>query len=542
MEINDLNAVQAKQKEAIQLLTGGEVLELLRNKRFLTAWDELFQSCPWATIFQGKEYVTTWYSMYHKLFLPILVKAERGEKLVGLLALGKYCDGSGLIVGAGAKHAEYQTWLAEPSNGEEFVQSALYEIQKIFPKSDIHLKFLPDKTPLSWTKSNPIWRKTCVLRRFTQPLLLINEVSITKELRKKNRREKINRLNKLGKLKFERITDSLHFSSVINELITQNDFRKVAMYNIAYFEVDPLKKSFLLALFEQNLFHATVLKLNNQIIASNISIADRGWAHLWGLSSHAPSFGKYSPGILHFLLLGQQLAKEGYKVLDLTPGDDPYKYGLATEHAEAHELRISGSLPSYAKDMAIVLVWRYLGRLGINRKVLKYKLVKKVHRAKERFRVMLELGPVQLAKSLLYRPGSAGKQQATYQLWPATAPPPAQGGIRRDSLDDLLLYRPARAQVSRWEFLEEAMVRFETRQHSYTLAEEGRLLLCVWLGAPGAGPEEAAALQDLYCHPDGAGKLQAFLGAVAGEVAGTQKCRRVTISADTASKALSWLL
>jgi hypothetical protein len=61
------------------------------------------------------------------------------------------------------------------------------------------------------------------------------------------------------------------FSSIFDELTAQYDFRKAAMYNKAPFRKDPLKKKFLLALFEQQILHVTVLKLNDEIIASNVA-------------------------------------------------------------------------------------------------------------------------------------------------------------------------------------------------------------------------------------------------------------------------------
>jgi CelD/BcsL family acetyltransferase involved in cellulose biosynthesis len=41
--------------------------------------------------------------------------------------------------------------------------------------------------------------------------------------------------------------------------------------------------------------------------------------HLQGMNTHAPSYARYSPGILHFLFLANSLAEEGIEMLDLTP-------------------------------------------------------------------------------------------------------------------------------------------------------------------------------------------------------------------------------
>ncbi len=170
--------------------------------------------------------------------------------------------------------------------------------------------------------------------------MVINEEHFTSELKKKNRREKINRLKRLGDLKFERITDFNEFNAIFDDLALQSDFRKGAMYNKVAFKTDPLRKTFLLSLFKQNNIHATVLKINDQIIAANVSIGTSKQLHLQGINSFAASLARHSPGIIQFLMLGKLLAEEGTEVFDLTPGADGYKDILATHHSVAYTLSI----------------------------------------------------------------------------------------------------------------------------------------------------------------------------------------------------------
>jgi len=55
-------------------------------------------------------------------------------------------------------------------------------------------------------------------------------------------------------------------------------------------------------------------------------------------------------------------------------------------------------------------------------------------------------------------------------------------GLRRNAIDDLLLYRPFSARdVSLEDFLAEALRRVEQRQHVYTFAADGVLLHYSWL-------------------------------------------------------------
>src|SRR5690606_24087573 len=138
----------------------------------------------------------------------------------------------------------------------------------------IQLKYLPQKTPLNWVNATPLGRKFSLLQSFKHPIMNINREWLEKELRKKNRREKINRLKRLGELKLERIINYTDFEAVFEELSTQNDFRKGAAYNAIHFENENLSKEFLLSLFKDGLLHATILKVDSEIIASNVGTMD----------------------------------------------------------------------------------------------------------------------------------------------------------------------------------------------------------------------------------------------------------------------------
>ncbi len=135
------------------------------------AWNALYDACPWATVFQSFAFVTTWFQVYRTKYLPIVVKAECGGKLIGLLTLTMPASGSGhlalsnrkeVIMGAGTYEAEYHTWLANASYGESFIKAALLKVQQQFPESAIHLRFIPSQAPLQWIQESP-WKSYCVL-------------------------------------------------------------------------------------------------------------------------------------------------------------------------------------------------------------------------------------------------------------------------------------------------------------------------------------------------------------------------------------------
>ena len=536
MQIENPIEVKTAPLITVDLVIGENVLELLSDEKFLKDWDQLYHNCPWATVFQSKEFVSTWYNIYNKKYLPILVKAISGGELTGLLPLCRVKDG--LIVGAGHGEAEYQVWISKVSDGESFIINALLEVRKKFPTGNIRFRFIPNKTPLGWTETNLMWKKCCVLRNFYQPLMTIDEVAISQELRKKNRREKINRLTRMGELKFERITDSQTFSSVFDELAAQFDFRKGAMFNKTPFYKSPLKKQFYLALFENGLLHTTILKLNEEIIASNVGTIGKAWVHLQGMNTHSPGFSKHSPGILHFLMMGKLLAEEGFEVFDLTPGGDSYKEGLATNHIMAYELRIAGSM-LYSIESAVqkkvydlIIIdkentFNKLAKIGINpkdaRKDLK-KAVRKLSIIKERFQRAGHQGLRSLLNELLrlliYR-----KINSNYKIYKqgTGASMCSCTTVHQDDLHDLLRYESKAGNLTKWEFLSDAMEKFEKGSHVYTISEGSCLLCSVWVKKQARNDvnkaskptptilDESVILYDIYYHPEGKDKLLAFI-------------------------------
>src|SRR5687768_10707257 len=169
-------------KGAIELLEGEEVISLCLQPEFQAGWDALYRSCSWATVFQSRPFVTTWYQIYQNNYLPILIKSEHHGKLTGLLTMAR--DKNGLIIGAGANQAEYQAWLETDALDEDFIHRALLEVRKRFPGNGIRLKYIHDKVPLGWIINHPMWHKRCFLQAIKQSYLVISDEVLTKKLRK----------------------------------------------------------------------------------------------------------------------------------------------------------------------------------------------------------------------------------------------------------------------------------------------------------------------------------------------------------------------
>jgi CelD/BcsL family acetyltransferase involved in cellulose biosynthesis len=514
---------------SIELLIGDEVLQLLEDASFQVAWDHLCNICPWTTIFQRSSFVATWYRIYEKEFFPILVKAENAGKLTGLLTLAAHKNG--LITGAGANQAEYQAWLTADAKDEQFIKNALQEVDLFFPGKNIVLKYIPVDVPLGFTKKDPIWHKRCFVKTSPHPLMIINDAHLTNELRKKNRREKINRLKRLGELKFERISDYAAFLSVFDEMAIQSDFRKGAMYNKVAFKTDPLRKKFLLSLFEQNNLHVTVIKINDTIIASNASIGGLRQLHLQGLNSFDAAYARYSPGIIHFLMLGKLLAEEGVEVFDLTPGGDAYKDILATDYTEAYTLSIGNNYHGVTNRFKLKINRYFKNKAataGVKHDTLR-KWKRKINFYNVKLKKVTRQGFPSLFAGLL---GKLKRRKKATECWVVQKDLTYAGSglinIQKDNCKDLLDFDQQEVRYSQQEFLSDAMHRFEEGAHCYSWVKDGVLLGCAWVTNLKPATDESGnskiegwgiSLSGLYCHPGGRQQYADFIKAVAAEVA-----------------------
>jgi CelD/BcsL family acetyltransferase involved in cellulose biosynthesis len=506
--------------QAIELLVGEEALSLLKDASFLNKWDHLHSRCSWATIFQSSSFVATWYRIYEAAFLPIVAKTEDAGKLTGLLTLAE--DKNGLISGAGANQAEYQVWLTADAKDETFIKSALLEVHRHFPRKKIRLQYIPAGISLGWTRE-PIFHRCCFIKTSADPLMTIREPERTNELRKKNRREKINRLSRLGELKFERIRDYETFAAVFDELALQSDFRKGAMYNKVAFKTDPFKKKFLLAQFEQNNLHATVLKLNDTIIASNVSMRENNRLYLQGINSFAAPLARYSPGIIHFLLLGKLLAEEGVDVFDLTPGEDMYKGTLATDFTVAYTLSIGNSYHGFTnrfKSQVNNYLKNTASRIGVNIKTLK-QLKRSFNDHKTKFMHAVKHGVTSLFLYFIHQ--MKWRRKITHHL--AVRKHYTFSGpllnVQKDNLKDLLDFDEQEIRYSVQEFLTDAMKRFEAGAHCYSWVEDSVLLACAWIAEPVDCSEtgsDGISLSGIYCHPKARRRFSDFLQSIATKV------------------------
>ena len=515
---------------AIELITGSALIDLLINDAgFQQSWDALYASCPWATVFQSRAFITAWYQAYSIQHLPVLIKAVEKGQLKGLLPVvalntnendphsGK---GKGRITGAGHYDAEYQTWLAAPADADTFIKKALTELRTQFPGYAITFRFLSPGTSLDWTQTDATWRTCSIIQSYDRPLINFKDAEAEKIFQRNHFKNKINRLKRLGDVRFEHMKDLESFKHCLHEMAVLYDFRQSALFNKSPFKDDPVKDDFLLQLFRLQLLHVTVLKANGKTMAAVAAVAGKDhWMHLAGVNCHSPFNARfYSPGFLHFILLAKQLSAEGIHYFDLSPGYDAYKDDLANLHDQVKELVISPSLKFHLKRQLKKWIHTRLIAAGI-RPMTTELAVKKYSYLARRRTVM------SVIKRMVNRLHTKRKKQL-YRMENGALPSTIKMAVHTNNLRDLMQFEPfgKRAAVTRWEFLEDAMMRLERGQHCYTRAENGRLLCCAWFSNPDPGSaaaentETTIVLQNLYCQEAAKDRLPAFVQGVIDEV------------------------
>lgn len=503
----------------MKLLIGKQVIEIFSQPRYKNDWNLLYNSCSWATAFQSWSFVFPWYSMFQDRFVPVVVvSTDQKGSLSGILPMAipveDFEQGSKVkIVGAGEYESEYQAWISSEFNSKAFIESALSVLIKKFPGSDIIFRFIPSPNLLDWVEKSPGWKNKAIIQSFKRPLMRTQSPTIGSVISiQRQFKTKYNRLKKLGALSFERVTEIERFSVVLEELMVQFDFRQGAMFNKNQFRDNPMRKDFLLELFRQKILHVTVLLVNEKIIASLAAVSDRRWVHLQGLNTHSPFYSRYSPGILHFYLLGKSLVEEDHtEVFDLTPGGDHYKERWATDHDTVYTLTLASGRRYRIKRSLKKMIHGWLVKAGQRPMTVELLLEKKMYLLKKKG-----------LKSLI-RPRSGSEELYQVNQLPNDVPSRIPT-VNKNSLNDLLDYEDSLGNLTRWEFMENAMIYLGEGKNVYTLSDGKKLLACVWetitLPKTTAGdlspslPEKSNMLFNLYCHSNFSDNLVEFLYSV----------------------------
>ena len=321
----------------VRIIQGADSQEILRDESFRSQWALLYESCPWATGLQSPGFVIPWCRAYGGRYRILLIcEFSSSRELIGLLPVAIE-NASGQATLPGAHQAEYKTWLALPSNSRSFIERGLHLLAQETDIRSLSFRYLAPGTPVDWVRNSRESAWICEVEKDPRPIIRVADAAeVTAYLGKKNSlkstKSKWNRLKRLGEIRFEHLVNASELAPIFDRLISYYESRQGAMYGKRAFHDDPAKKPFHLALLQEpNLLHVTVLKAGGEIVSAAFGFVSRDTYSL-AMSMFSPAHAHHSPVTLHFLLLVEQLHKQGFAVLDLTAGTDPFKERFASDY------------------------------------------------------------------------------------------------------------------------------------------------------------------------------------------------------------------
>jgi CelD/BcsL family acetyltransferase involved in cellulose biosynthesis len=455
--------------------------------------------------YQSVDYAMAWYLCYGTLYEPLLVRGFSADgSFAGLLALG-VSKQHRKLVSVGAPHGEYAAWLSGPQSPEHFIEEALDALSIRYPAAGLTFRYLAPGAPVDWARSGR-WASRCIVTDFNRPEMELNLESIRKSLRKRNNRNRHSRLRRHGELKFSRLNDVALLASVLDAIFLQHDLRRIAIYGMQPFRTDARTHDFYLELMHSDKLHATISTIGEHIVAAMIGICDRDAVHL-ELLCHSPRFSAESPGKLHLLALAEHLVSEGFKYIDMTPGDLLWKDRSATTYNSVHEIIVAFNRRGLLIAQAQVftqhrtkrIIKPLLSGLGVEPRTIKdtvrhlkdHGLRGIVGKATQTI-----IGPLRGTGELkLYQFDHAIDFAADNNLV-----------IKKDALEDLFLLEENSIGLKR-AFLRRAYERLCSGENIFTHTEGGRLIGCCWTRAIKAAFEgddtvspSCILLHDPYFH------------------------------------------
>jgi CelD/BcsL family acetyltransferase involved in cellulose biosynthesis len=373
------------------LLSGEAAAAWWEEKGLIAQWRALLEECPWATSYQSPQFACAWYRTYASEFeAMIFVARDNDGDLKGLLPLARPRNGAGPpyrpsdLLAAGGHQAEYQIWICRPEDSEDVARAVVDCVRRLRPKALLTLHYLPPGVPLGALAQGPA-RRCCVRLAHRRPVLVFGDGSdVASSLAKSGNKSRLRQLRKRGEVTLTQLTDPEEFATELATAATFHDIRQLAARGSAPFRNDPQKETFHRALHAEQwplLVHATVLRVGNELASFHANMITRDQVQL-SFIAHNPAMERLSPGKLHVLLLAQLLHRQGYRLLDLTPGDEPYKDRFANSSDEVHTLAIYSD-PLRRSVGAAMLYARFFGKRAMRGfRLIRHRVLRRTSRVR----------------------------------------------------------------------------------------------------------------------------------------------------------------
>jgi CelD/BcsL family acetyltransferase involved in cellulose biosynthesis/GNAT superfamily N-acetyltransferase len=482
-------AMASRANLPVRELSIKEASARLNDPDFQRAWDTLYRSCPWATVFQSPTFVRIWYEVYAPVYEPLLLCSEHDGCLDGLLAVAVERK-SGRLRTCGFPQAEYPVWIAAAGLDEAFLGAALRALWQRFPQGSLSFTFLPPGAPVGYfgSAAGVPELRNAVLVEQPRPVHILSQESARESLKKKSNKSRLNRLARTGPVHYVNLTSRADYEKHLSNIAAYCDLRQGAVNGDCPFHDDPLKASFFARLFEHpELVHGAALMAGDILAAYHIGLRNRDELCL-GLISHSPFLAEHSPGKLLLLHLTADLADRGFARFDLTPGGD-YKERFQNSHDTAYTLTVFATrrdaLVARGRLSARQKIKTVLARAGVSPQRLE----------KQAGGVLRHLShpgtlPRKVVRLIRKRIAST-EEMRFYALDPSRDTVLARGPnieFAVNRIQDLVLYEQGGpGEPSRQRFLSDCLSRLASGEQVFTFVEQGRLLHSAWL-APRYGP------------------------------------------------------
>jgi len=349
------------QEVSFTVIAGDDALLWANAESNRNAWNQLWTACPWSTAFQSCTFFGIWSRNYRESWSPLLVIGRRQDgSLVGVMPLAENAD---LIVGAGAHQAEYQGAISSEADALVFFAGALAALTTHAPHRDLRLRYLPPNVPptvIEWLGRH---RRATLIPCQTQHLF-VDSATIDAAMKKAGNKSKLNRLRRLGLVDFRRLTPAL-LEAEFDRIVAMYDFRQGALHDTCPFSEDDRKLPFHVDWLRNapNQLQATGLYVDDQLISAVLVVRSKEEAHL-AISAFSPAHAACSPNKLNIYFAARSLCDEGAAVLDLTPGDDPWKARFASRVRIAWDVKVFAS-PWVARALRVRLAAKQLVRRAL---------------------------------------------------------------------------------------------------------------------------------------------------------------------------------
>ena len=474
----DLRVVRGRQ-DLLATITGERLGE----------WSSLAADQRKVTVFQTPGFVLSWYEAYESLYEPlVLLGLDSEERLAGIMLLA-IDRGEGQIVFAGAEQAEYAGWLAVPAFDDVFPPLCVAHLRRLrlFHRRWTW-KWIAPGTSIRWLQ-HPVLSACGITTRatsFSNPVIRLDDKGgrgFFASHKSHSHKWRVNRLKSLGELRLVRLLPSTLTDVLFDQFKSFYDMRQLSRFGTAPFLEDSRKGTFHRRLLENapDSVMCLALMAGDQPVAFHFDLLDRQRAILC-LNPFDQRWIAFSPARVMGDLVADELAAQGIDSFDLTPGGDKYKEDLASAHETVHSIRIFPSLIGAAmhdtRERVRSLAKRIALRLGVTR-----ERVEPVSRVVQGLRMR----SLPVAFRFVGRQIWSRHRSWLYRVdrgdWSRTSPssPSEPPCVRRDRLEDFLLYQASARGPARKAVMSDAIRRISKGEHCYTVVEDDRLLHWRWL-------------------------------------------------------------